>query len=62
MSERPLSEQLAKGWAVAHYSTTLGENGVVEHCFHLQKGRENKVLRIRKKMLGAGVVAEELEI
>jgi len=62
MSNKPLSDLIATGWTVVSYAATMSEVGYTEHCFHLQKGRENKILRVRKKMIGEGVVAEELDI
>ena len=57
-----MSTLIGLGWVVVNYSATMSEVGYMEHCFHLQKGRDNKILRVRKKMIGDGVVAEELDV
>lgn len=62
MSDKPLSVLVAAGWEVFQYSASVSEAGVMEHCFLLRKGRDHKVLKVRKKMLGEGLVAEELEV
>lgn len=60
--DRPLSAQLSQGWEVAQYSASLGDSGLLEHCFLLRRSGKCKVLIVRKKMMGDGVVAEELEL
>ena len=64
MSEtnRPLSALVAQGWEVMHYTSTSGESGMQEHFFLLRKGRDHRVLRVRKKMMGKGLVGEELDV
>ena len=62
MSDRPLSHLVAQGWEVRHYSASIGDSGMLEHCFHLVRRSENKVLRVRKKMMGAGVASEEIDV
>ena len=62
MSGKPLSALVAAGWEVFQYAASVSEAGVMEHCFLLRKGRDHKVLKVRKKMLGEGLVTEELEV
>ena len=62
LGDRPISALLSQGWEVKHYSASLGDSGMLEHCFHIARRNENKVVRIRKKMMGQGVVAEELDV
>jgi hypothetical protein len=57
-----LSTLLSQGWEVHHYGPAMGPNGVLEHCFHLRRQRENKVLSIRKKFFGRGYDVHELEV
>jgi hypothetical protein len=62
MSDKPLSALVAAGWEMTQYSASVSESGVMEHCFLLRKGRDHKLLKVRKKMLGEGLVVEELEV
>ncbi len=62
MTDNPLSALIGQGWVVVNYSAAMSQAGYVEHCFHLQKGRDNKILRVRKKLIGQGVVTEELDV
>ena len=62
MSERPLSALMQQGWEVLQYSSGPGESGLHEHCFLLRKGRDHRVLRVRKKMMGGGLVGEEIDV
>ena len=60
--ERPLSDLVSQGWEIRHYDALLGSGGMMEHAFHLARQRENKVVVIRRKVMGEGVVAEEFDI
>ena len=60
--ERPLSDLLAAGWGVGGYVAAASSTGLIEHSFHLQRGAENKLLLIRRKMMGEGLHAEEFDI
>ena len=59
---RPLSTLVGQGWEVLQYSAGTGESGMHEHCFLLRKGRDHRVLRVRKKMMGGGLVGEEIDV
>jgi hypothetical protein len=59
---RPLSTLVGQGWEVLQYSASPGDSGMQEHCFLLRKGRDHRVLRVRKKMLGGGVTSEEIDV
>jgi hypothetical protein len=58
----PLSSQISQGWEVSQYSASIGDSGVLEHCFLLRRQGKAKLLMLRKKMMGEGVVSEELEV
>ena len=62
MSNRPLSDQIRQGWELAGYSSAVGDSGMMEHCFVLHRRGEHKILRVRKKVMGGGVVAEEIDV
>ena len=59
---RPLSALVSQGWEVLQYSATTGESAMQEHFFLLRKGRDHRVLRVRKKMMGRGLVGEEIDV
>ena len=63
MSEpRPLSELMAQGWELRLYHPVLGPSGLMEHAFHLQRSRDNKLLVVRRKLMGEGLHIEELDV
>jgi len=61
-SERPLSAYLRSGWDVAGFSSCLSEYGLIEHSFHLRRQNENKIVSIRRKMMGSGLEVRELDV
>ena len=62
LGDRPISALVSQGWEVKNYFASLGSSGTIEHCFHMARRTENKVVRLREKMMGKGVVAEELDV
>jgi len=59
----PLSKLLAQGWEVVTYSTNLDPNtGMLLHCFLLRKQMRAKVLMVRKKIVGEGLLVEEQDM
>ncbi len=62
MTDKPLSEAVSAGWTIVTYAVNdLGGTGVY-HNILLERQGQHKVLTIRKKMLGEGLVFEELEV
>ena len=61
-SERPLSELLAQGWELGQWQAAAGTSGMIEYGFHLRRGAENKLLLIRRKVMGEGLHAEEFDV
>jgi hypothetical protein len=62
VSDRPLSDLVKQGWEVVDFSVATDSAGSQAHCFLLRRQGQHKVLNIRKKMLGDGLVASELEV
>lgn len=61
--DKPLAAALAQGWEVANYSASIDPTaGMLVHCFLLRRQGRNKLLTLRKKMIGEGTVVEELEV
>jgi hypothetical protein len=62
MSDKPLSDAIKQGWEVVSYSCTDSSDETWKHNFLIRRQGQHKILSIRKKMLGSGVVAEEMEV
>ena len=62
MSDTPLSTHLADGWELQSYSADAPYGEGMHHCFLLRKGSQSKVLMVRKKTIGKGIVVTELEV
>ena len=60
--QRPLSTLLAQGWELQEYRTTQEEGTMLLHVFLLKRQRDHKLLLLRKKVMGTGLVAEELDV
>jgi hypothetical protein len=61
-ADKPLSALISQGWEVSHYSASIGDSGMLQHCFLMRKGGRAKILIVRAKIMGEGVVAEEKDI
>lgn len=61
-SAKPISDMVRQGWTVEHYSAAIGPYGVIEHCFHLSRAGAMKVVAVRDKSLGKGLVVTEREV
>lgn len=61
-NERPLSTLVAQGWEVIGFSSGVDSNGSHADNILLRRQKQHKILKVRKKMLGGGVVAAELDI
>ena len=60
---KPLSDLVAQGWEVLGFTgTTSSKTGQQESTVLLRRQRQHKILRIRRRMLGAGLVAEEMDV
>ena len=62
MSDKPLSDLVKQGWELADYSVGTDSSGTQTHCFVVRRQGQHRVLTVRKKMLGDGVVASEMEV
>jgi hypothetical protein len=54
----PLSAMVTQGWEIVQYSAAIDSSGMFQHCFLLRKGGRHKVLMVRDKMMGEGLIAE----
>lgn len=62
MTDRPLSDAVAAGWDIVSYSATDYSGETYQHNILLRRQGQHRILNIRKKMLGEGVVVTELEV
>ena len=62
MSDKPLSDLVRQGWEVAGYSVTDSSGETWHHNFLLRRQGQHRVLSVRKKMIGEGVVSSEMEV
>jgi hypothetical protein len=61
-ADRPLSNLIAQGWELQEYRPVQEEGTMMMHVFLLKRQREHKLLILRKKVMGEGLVAQELDI
>ena len=63
MTDRPISSLVAQGWDIVGYSTTDASGTAYQHSVLLRRNGQHKVLVLRKKMLGEGIVVDsELDV
>ncbi|HWQ85532.1 hypothetical protein [Brevundimonas sp.] len=62
MSDKPLSDAVRQGWEVVGFTVTDSGGDAWKHIFLLRRQGQHKVLTVRKKMMGEGVVASEMEV
>ena len=62
MTDTPLSDAVAAGWEIVSYSVTGAAGETYQHNILLRRQGQHRILNIRKKMLGEGVVVTELEV
>ena len=63
MSDRPVSSLVAQGWEIVGYSTTDASGTAYQHSVMLRRNNQHKIIVLRKKMLGDGIVVEsELDV
>lgn len=60
---KPLTTLVAQGWEIVGYSAgTDAKSGIHGHSVLLRRQKQHKVLQIRKKMLGGGLVTSEIDL
>lgn len=62
---RPLSQLVSQGWEIVSYSSgqdySNGGSGIMD-CFLLRRQKQHKLLKVRKKYFGQGLVVRELDV
>ena len=60
---KPLSALVAQGWEIVGYAAgTDAKTGMHNHSVLLRRQKQHKVLQIRNKWIGKGLVASEFEL
>ena len=62
MSDSPLSDLVRQGWSIVSYSATDMSGETYQHNVLLTKGGQHRILTLRKKMIGDGIVASEMDV
>ncbi len=62
MSDTPLSDLVRQGWSVVAYSATDMSGETYQHNVLLNRQGQHRILTLRKKMIGDGVVASEMDV
>jgi len=62
MSDTPLSDLVRQGWSVVSYSVTDSAGETWQHNVLLARQGQHRILTLRKKMIGDGVVASEMDV
>ena len=63
MTDRPLSSLVKQGWEIAGYSATDSSGTAWQHSVLLRRNGQHKIVVLRKKMLGEGIVVDsELDV
>jgi hypothetical protein len=60
---KPLSTLVAQGWEIVGYAAgSDAKTGMHNHSVLLRRQKQHKVLQLRNKWFGRGLVATELDI
>ena len=62
MSDTPLSDLVRQGWTIVSYSATDMSGETYQHNVLLTRQGQHRILTLRKKMIGDGVVASEMDV
>lgn len=62
MSEQPLSDLVRQGRPVVGYPVTDSSGETWHHNVLLALNAQHRILTVRKKMIGKGLVASELDV
>lgn len=63
MNEKPISTFVSQGWEVVGYSATDASGTAYQHSVLLRRNSQHKIVVLRKKMLGEGIVVDsELDV
>jgi hypothetical protein len=63
MSDTPVSDLVRQGWEIVGYSATDASGTAYQHSVLLRRTGQHKIVVLRKKLLGDGVVVDsELDV
>jgi len=58
VSDTPISTLVSQGWEIAGYSATDTSGTAYQHSVLLRRQGRHKILVLRKKILGDGIVVD----
>jgi hypothetical protein len=61
-NQKPLSDLVAQGWEILHYTSSHDASGMVVENFLLRKQKMHRILSLRPKMLGKGYNVKEQDV
>ena len=62
-TDRPLSTLVAQGWEIVDYASSYNHSsGASVDSVLLRRQKQHKILKIRKKWFGSGVVVNEIDL
>jgi len=62
VSDTPVSDLVRQGWSVVGYAATDANGETWHHNVLLTKNGQHRILTVRKKMLGDGLVVSEMDV
>lgn len=62
MSDRPVSDLVRQGWEIVSYSSTDWNGETYQHNVLMRRSGAHRIVTVRKKMIGDGVVVAELDV
>lgn len=62
MSDKPVSDLVRQGWEIVSYSATDMSGETYQHNVLLRRGGAHRIVTVRKKMIGEGLVIAELDV
>ena len=60
--DRPLSTLVAQGWEIVSYASGHDTAGAPVENVLLRRQKQHKILSVRPKALGSGLVVKELDL
>ena len=61
--DKPLSTLVSQGWEVVNYASTYDRaRGMTSDNFLLRRMKSHKLLKVRRKLFGAGFSITEMDI
>lgn len=59
---KAVSALVAQGWEIVSYSASTDHAGNHSHSLLLRRQKQHKILQLRTKWIGSGLVAKEIDV